>query len=95
MTDELTKLRAALRTIADGDMDIAAARALAVEALGSARTPRYGCHVEDDIGEGVDDDCVLDHDRPQDCIYAIVYGKPRENKTSCKWWREIKGRHNG
>lgn len=46
----------------------------------------FGCFI-DEPGE-IYNDCVLDHNRPQDC--TICYRNAYISKGECSYWREIK-----
>lgn len=50
--------------------------------------PTYGCHC--DLEPGMKPDkCVLDDDRPYDCIHAAGLSALGKGKESCKEWRPI------
>ncbi|WP_019022988.1 hypothetical protein [Thioalkalivibrio sp. ALE23] len=46
---------------------------------------KYGCHVEAEIEGIIDENCVLDYGRPEECIYA----KPGMRREQCQYWRVI------
>ena len=46
---------------------------------------KYGCHVDLEPGQQPDG-CVIDEDRPYDCIYA----KQGMRKEQCEYWRIVK-----
>jgi len=50
---------------------------------------KFGCHV--DLFDGNDpDDCVLDHNKANDCAEAIILLKHGQGRDDCKHWKEIK-----
>jgi len=52
--------------------------------------PLYGCHVEVDVGESVDD-CVVNMGMPCDGMYAkTASGRERKTPNGCEYWRRIK-----
>lgn len=46
-----------------------------------AQPKLFGCFVDAVVGEEVAPDCVLDHNRPDQCIYAKC-----GDKHLCKYW---------
>ena len=61
----------------------------AADAIGQIfETKKYGCHIDEDSGEPVVSDCVLDNGRPQDCSYCLENRIKR--KEQCEYWRVVK-----
>ena len=49
---------------------------------------KYGCHIETDIGEAVLPDCVLDHNRRNDCNHCRAHPEI-ERREQCEYWRIV------
>lgn len=85
----------ALRTIASmpmpeqDNMISASMRHVAREALdGQEPTVRYGCHCDLEPGANPDG-CVLDYDRPEDCIHAPALVAAGQGREACHEWRPV------
>lgn len=49
---------------------------------------KFGCHC--DLAEYMEPDgCVLDEDRPQDCVYARILVAKHQTKHQCAYWKPI------
>lgn len=48
----------------------------------------HGCHVDLDPGMKPDG-CVLDENRPENCIYARRLSREGKDKTACEYWQPI------
>lgn len=57
-----------------------------LEAAASDKT--HGCHVDLEEGQKPDD-CVMDFDAHQDCVYAMKLQREGKTKLQCEYWRPI------
>lgn len=48
----------------------------------------HGCHVDLEDWQKPDD-CVMDHDAHQDCVYAMQLQRDGKTKLHCEYWRPI------
>ena len=50
---------------------------------------KFGCHCDLEPGQKPDG-CVLDIDRPQDCVHARILLKQNQGRNDCGYWCIIK-----